>query len=91
MKTCRANHAEWRKNRYALFNSKIDHFKNHPKYGWLRQYADEAMGWNEGFGYHAIKAEDFIERIEKMPLEYIRDWLDGKNQLEWGGFQNEGS
>lgn len=74
---------EWRRNRYALFNEKIDHFKDHPKYGWLRQYADEAMHYNEGFGYYMIKAEDFIKRIEKMPLEYIRDWLDGKNQLEW--------
>lgn len=34
-------------------------------------------------GYLMIKAEDFIKCIEKMPLEYIRDWLDGKNQLEW--------
>ncbi len=76
---------EWRKKRYALFNSKIDHFKGHPKYEWLRKYADEAMRYNEGFGYYMIKAEDFIERIEKMPLEYIRDWLDGKNQLEWKG------
>lgn len=23
---------EWRKNQYALFNTKIDHFKDHPKY-----------------------------------------------------------
>ena len=30
-----------------------------------------------------IKAEDFIERIEKMPIVYIEDWLDGKNKLEW--------
>ena len=26
-----------------------------------------------------------IKRIEEMPLDYIRDWLDGKNQLEWEG------
>ena len=36
-------------------------------------------------GYLMIKAEDFIKRIEEMPLDYIRDWLDGKNQLEWEG------
>lgn len=34
-------------------------------------------------GYLMVKAEDFIERIEKMPLDYIKDWLNGKNQLEW--------
>lgn len=76
---------QWRKSRYALFNSKIDHFKGHPKYEWLREYADEAMHYNEGGGYYMIKASDFIERIEKMPLEYIQDWLAGKNQLEWKG------
>lgn len=84
-KTKMPDYNEWRKSRYALFNSKIDHFKDHPKYEWLRKYANDAMCYNEGFGYYMIKAEDFIERIEKMPLEYIRDWLDGKNQLEWKG------
>ncbi len=74
---------EWRANRYALFNSKIDHFKDHPRYEWLRQFSDEAIFYNEGSGYYAIKAESFIERIEQMPLDYIRDWLDRKNQLEW--------
>lgn len=78
-----SSRAEWEKNRYKVFNEKIDHFKNHAKYGWLRQYANEAIHWNSGGGYYQIKAEDFIERIEKMPLDYIRDWLDGKNQLEW--------
>ncbi|WP_373124777.1 hypothetical protein [Blautia producta] len=74
---------EWREKRYKLFNEKIEAFKNHPKYGWLREYADEAIIWNEGFGFLMIKAADFIERIEKMPHEYINDWLEGKNQLEW--------
>lgn len=41
---------EWRKNRYKVFNEKIDYFKNHEKYKWLRKYADEAIVWNEGFG-----------------------------------------
>ena len=74
---------EWRKNRYKLFNEKIDNFKEHEKYSWLRQYADEAIRWNEMSGYLMIKARDFIKRIEKMPLEYIKDWLDGKNELKW--------
>lgn len=75
---------EWAKQRYKLFNEKIDSFKEHKAYSsWLRKYADDAIKWNEMSGYLMIKAEDFIKRIEKMPLEYIRDWLDGKNQLEW--------
>lgn len=73
----------WRKSRYKTFNEKIDSFADHEKYSWLRKYANEAMTWNEGCGYLAIKAEDFIERIEKMPLDYIKEWLDGKNKLEW--------
>lgn len=74
---------EWREKRYKLFNEKIDSFKWHEKYSWLREYADDALKWNEMSGYLMIKAEDFIERIEKMPLDYIKNWLDGKNQLEW--------
>ena len=74
---------EWRKRRYALFNEKIDSFKDHDKYSWLRKYADDAMYHNEGGGHSMIVAEDFIKRIEKMPIDYILGWLDGENQLEW--------
>lgn len=74
---------EWRKNRYRIFNEKISHFKDHPRYEWLRKYANDAMNANESCGYLQIKGEDFIKRIEKMPLDYIKDWLDGKNKLEW--------
>ncbi len=65
------------------FNEKIDNFRNHPKYAWLRQYANEALSWHTCFGYFAIKAIDFIDRINAKPLDYIQDWLDGKNKLEW--------
>lgn len=71
------------KDRYQMFNKKIDSFKNRADYKWLRQYADEAIKWNEMTGYFQIKAEDFIRRIEKMPLSYIENWLNGKNKLEW--------
>ena len=77
------DHRVWAENRYRLFNEKINSFKDHPKFEWLRKFADEAISYNSGDGYYAIKAADFIERIEKMDLAYIRDWLDGKNQLEW--------
>lgn len=72
----------WREKRYKLFNEKIDSLKDHEKYEWLRKYANDAMYANEGGGYEMIKAEDFIKRIEEMPVPYIRDWLDGKNKLE---------
>ena len=81
------NRQEWRQVRYELFNQKIDAFSEHPKYGWLRKYADDAILWNEMYGYFQIKAEDFIKRIERAALGYIRDWLDGKNQLEWSGIK----
>lgn len=86
MKVIMPDHNEWRKKRYERFNKKINSFKDHPKYEWLRKYADDAMNANEGFGYMMIKGADFIERIEKMPLDHIRDWLDGKNQLEWTAY-----
>ena len=73
---------EWRAKRYKLFNEKNEHFKEHPKYEWLRGYADSAIYANEGAGYVAITGADFIKRIEEMPLSYIEDWLDGKNELE---------
>ena len=75
--------------RYKLFNEKINHFEQHNKFEWLRNYADDAIRWNEMCGFLQIKAEDFIKRIEKMPLTYIEDWLNGKNQLDWKPeFQN---
>ncbi len=69
------------------FNTKINHFKSHKRYQWLREYSDCALRFHTGFGYLAIKAIDFIDRINAMPLGYILDWLDGKNQLEWRGEQ----
>ncbi len=83
MKGKMPNLTKWREARYKVFNKKIDHFKNHQKYEWLRKYADDAISANEGFGYLMVKGADFIERIEKMPLEYIKGWLDGENNLEW--------
>jgi hypothetical protein len=83
-KTARTpNHSEWTEERYKDFNLRIDHLKNHSKYEWLREYADDAIKWNECAGHLMIKATDFIERIEKMPLDYIEGWLNGENQLEW--------
>ena len=82
-KTKMPSRREWAEKRYRIFNEKIDSFKGHEKYSWLRKYADEAIVYNEGSGFLMIKAEDFIERIEKMPLDYIKGWLDGENELEW--------
>lgn len=78
---------EWAEKRYRIFNEKINSFKEREKYAWLRKYADDAIVYNEGCGFLMIKAEDFIKRIERASLDYIRDWLDGKNQLEWAGIQ----
>ena len=55
----------WRENRYKLFNEKIDSFREHPRYEWLRENANYAMRANEGYGYSMIAGADFIERIEK--------------------------
>lgn len=65
------------------FNDKINHFKNHPHYGILRKSADEAIRYHTGYGLDAIHAQDFMNRIIKMPLQYIQEWLDGNNALEW--------
>ena len=65
------------------FNEKIDYFKNHSKYATLRKSADEALKYHTGYGLDAIHAQDFMDRIIKMPLDYIQEWLDGKNSLQW--------
>lgn len=65
------------------FNKKIDHFKEHKEYSWLRTYSDDAISYYDGDGYYQIKADDFINRIIAADLQIIQDWLDGKNQLEW--------
>ena len=75
--------------RQEIFNEKIEYFKNHPKYKWLRKYADDALTWDTMCGFYQIKAEDFIDRIISASLNYIEDWLNGKNQLEWSGIENQ--
>lgn len=65
------------------FNKKIDHFKEHKKYSWLRTYSNDAIRYYGTMGLLQIKAEDFINRIIAADLQLIQDWLDGKNQLEW--------
>ena len=65
------------------FNRKINHFKEHPKFEWLRKYSDDAISHYDTVGYYQIKADDFINRIIAADLQLIQDWLDGKNQLEW--------
>ena len=72
---------EWRKNRYRVFDEHIDAMKEHPKYDWLRKYADEAKMNNEGGGYSMIVAADFIMRIEENPVENIRAWLNSERPL----------
>lgn len=66
-----------------MFNEKINYFSKHEKYETLRKNADKALNLNNGFGYESIVAADFMDRIIAMPLDYIQDWLDGKNKLEW--------
>ena len=78
-----------REKRVNTFNEKINHFSNHTKFGWLRKYADDALCYDTCCGFYQIKAEDFINRIIKADIDYIKDWLDGKNQLEWSGIKKE--
>ena len=65
------------------FNDKINAFKNHSKYNWLREYSDTAIANHTGAGFLQIRAADFMDRIIAMPINYIEDWLDGKNELQW--------
>lgn len=74
------NHYE---KRIREFNDKINHFTYHNRYEWLRQYADDVIRYATMSGYLQIKADDFIDRIINMPIDYIEDWLDQKNYLEW--------
>ena len=65
------------------FNKKIDHFKFHKRYNWLRKTADDVLNKHRGFGADAIAAGDFMDRIIAMPIGYIEDFLNDKNHLEW--------
>ncbi len=72
-------HAE----RYKMFNEKIDSFAAHKDYLTIRARCNQMILENAGGGLGAILADDFITRIEKAPLWYIGEWLDGKNKLDW--------
>lgn len=65
------------------FNKKINYFKDHRNYEWLRKYSDDAIRYYGTMGLLQIKAEDFIERVIAANFETLQDRLDGKNQLEW--------
>lgn len=65
------------------FNEKIDHFSGHKGYEALRKNADKAISSFAGFGLESIIYTDFMDRIIAMPLDYIQDWLEGKNELKW--------
>lgn len=67
----------------AVFNSKIDSFQDHPMYSRLREQANIAIRNHTGFGLESIRAGSFMDRIIKMPNDYIVKWLDGKNGLQW--------
>lgn len=45
--------------------------------------AEDAVRKQRGVGHDAITADDFMQRIIEMPVAYIADWLEGKNNLEW--------
>lgn len=65
------------------FNNKVEKFKEHSKYEWLKEQAEKAIAFNCGCGLQAIKANDFMERIITLPTAHITEWLNGRNQLEW--------
>ena len=68
----------------AVFNYKIDLLKDHPKYEHIRKnFADRCLRLHRGYGYEAIAAADFMDRVIVMPIDYIRRWADGENNLEW--------
>lgn len=71
--------------KYSLdyFDQKINSFLDHKEYKWLRKEADNAKRNFSMCGLLEIIATDFIERIIAMPIEYIIDWLDKKNELKW--------
>lgn len=65
------------------FNAKIESMKDHSLYSQLRKHADKCILDCSGFGLERILADEFIQRIEMASIKIIRDWLDGKNNLEW--------
>lgn len=66
------------------FKEKIDKCINHGEYNWLKLQAEKAINSNlAGCGIESITANDFMKRVITMPMNYIIDWLDGNNNLEW--------
>ena len=65
------------------FNRKVELLKDHEKFEVLDRSRKEALSLHTGFGHDAIAAADFMDRIIAMPVEYISEWLYGKNRLEW--------
>ena len=63
---------------YAVssFRKKIKLLESHAQYSWLSEYAEKIIRMNQGFGYQAIAANDFMEKIIIMPLADLQGWLE---------------
>ena len=60
----------------ATFRKKIKLLEGHAQYSWLSEYAEKIIRMNQGFGYQAIAANDFMEKIIIMPLADLQGWLE---------------
>lgn len=65
------------------FDNKINKLREHKNFCNLLEKAEWAKINNTTCGLDSIIANDFMKRIITMPLDYIKNWLEDKNNLEW--------
>ena len=63
----------------ASFREKIKLLENHAQYSEISEYAEKMVILNQGAGYQAMAANDFMKKIIVTPIDDIQEWF-GENE-----------
>jgi len=68
----------------ASFRKKIKLLESHAQYSKFSEYAEKMIIMNQGTGYQAMVANDFMKKIIVTPIDDIMGWLEehGKSEFE---------
>ncbi len=68
----------------ASFREKIKLLESHTQYSKISEYAEKMIILNQGAGYQAMAANDFMKKIITTPIDDIRGWFEehGKSEFE---------
>lgn len=67
----------------ASFRKKIKLLESHAQYSKFSEYAEKMIILNQGAGYQAMAANDFMKKIIVTPIDDIMEWLEEHGKIEF--------